>query len=382
MSDLALYRRQDSRAGSRNQLLVMAPEMLANSVARRIAGAVAGAVLLVEPGGRAQVDVDRETTQRTLTGLAAHPDVGAVMIVAYDVALAEHLAVAARAVGTPAAVLDVVQCGSTIEATSVGIRVSAQLAIDASGQTRAPADVRDLTVGLKCGLSDGLSGLVLNPVIGKVVDRLVEQGARCLFGESAEIRGAEHVLARRARTDELGKELVATVRGRHERSSTADMETAVVGPENRGGGLTTLTEKALGNVAKTGSAPVDGLLRYAETPPAPGLYFMDTPVAAAEATTGLVAGGANALLFPTGVGNPFGHLLTPTVKVGWSDEATAARRDHLDVDLGPVVAGSESLEHAADRVLEALLAIANGRLTRAEVLREGGYAVAREAPSV
>ncbi|WP_158542973.1 UxaA family hydrolase [Phytoactinopolyspora halophila] len=382
MRDIALYRRQDGRAGSRNQLLIIAPEVLANSVARRIAGAVADAVLVVEPAGRALVDVDRETTLRTLTGLAAHPNVGAVLIVAYDAALAEHMAAAARDVGTPAAVLDMVECGSTIEATSAGIRLSTQLAIEASERIREPAEPRDLIVGLKCGLSDGLSGLVLNPVVGRVVDKLVDRGARCMFGESAEIWGAEHILARRARSDVLGKKMVATVRERHDRSSSADMETAVVGPENRSGGITTLTEKALGNVAKTGSAPIDGLLNYAEAPPKPGLYFMDTPVAAAEATTGLVAGGAHALLFTTGVGNPFGHLVAPTVKVGWSDESTVARRDHLDVDLGPVVAGEESLECAADRVLEALLRVAGGRLTRAEVIKEGGYAVAREAPSV
>lgn len=382
MTGLLLYERSDGLAGARNHLLVMSPEVLSNAVARRIADAIAGAVLVVEPAGRAQVEVDREITLRTLSGLAAHPNVGAVLVVAYDAALAEQVAEAARRVGTPAAVVDVVACGSTIEATSIGIRLGARMAINASERTRTTGELRDLVIGLKCGLSDGLSGLVLNPALGLVVDRLVDQGATCLFGETAEIFGAEHVLARRARTEELGKDLVAAVRRRHARASTDDMETAVVGPENRSGGLTTLTEKALGNVAKTGSAPIDGLLGYAQRPSRGGLYLMDTPVLAPEATTGLVAGGASVLLFSTGVGNPFGHLLAPTVKVGWADEPTAHRVDHLDVDLGRVVRGEESLNEAADRVFAVLLSVASGRLTQAEVIKEGGYAVAREAPSV
>lgn len=383
MNEYRGFVRPDGRVGARNRLVVLSPEGLSNRLAERIAGCVESATLIATPYGRGQLGRDRELTVRTLAGLGAHPNVGALLVVAYDLEFAEPILVTAADSGTPAAFLEVSRYGSTLTATVEGVRMATDLMIRASDQERVSVPLSTLNVALKCGLSDTTSGLVSNRVLGAVVDMVVDGGGTCIFGETAEITGAEHVLTRRAATPSVAEAILGAVRVREESAlhRGTNLRHGVLGPENRRGGLTTLEEKALGNILKTGSRPIRGMLEYAQRPESPGLYMMDTPIFAPEAVTGMVAAGCNVVLFSTGAGNPFGHLLSPTLKVGANPAAHTQSWEHVDLDVSAVFRGEETLEQAAHQVLSALLRVASGRLTRAEVMKEGHLAIVREEPS-
>jgi altronate dehydratase large subunit len=250
---------------------------------------------------------------------------------------------------------------------------------DISRQRRVPVPLSALFLGVKCGRSDPSSGIASNPLIGHVADALVDAGGRVVFGETMEWLGAEHLLARRAISSEVGASLVGAVRRREELAvlNGVDLVGDNPNPTNVAAGISTIEEKSLGSVAKSGSRIIDGIVPMGARIDRPGLFAMDGPAYSPESLSGLVASGAQIVLFSTGVGNSYVSRLAPTVKLSANPAAAAVLRQQLDYDASGVLLGTLEPPQAARALMEALLEVASGSLTWGEVLDEGDEVVSR-----
>jgi altronate dehydratase large subunit len=271
-------------------------------------------------------------------------------------------------------------CGHDILTLSDrALRAGARLAREISRQRREPVAIGQLLVGLECGRSDPSSGIVANPLIGRVTDALIDAGASAVFGETLEWLGAEHLLARRAITPDVAQALVQAVLRREQlaRDQGVDLLGNNPGPTNVAAGLSTIEEKSLGAIAKSGSRPIAAVLAYAQSPTGPGLYAMDAPAYAPESVSGFVAAGAQLVLFSTGVGNSYVSALAPTLKISGNPLAASTLREQLDFDASAVFRGEHTLEDAAHALCHALIDVAGGTRTWGEVLDEGDEVVSR-----
>ncbi len=379
------YARPDGRVGVRNHVLVLSINGLANRAAQRIAAAVVGVALVTTPYGRGQYGEDKELHRRQLVGLASNPNVAAVLIVGVDRPSADDIA---RAVSLGGRAVDVATLDDTHEdalaLSELGIRVAGRLLRDASRQRRSIQPASALFLGVECGHSDATSGIGANPVAGVCVDRLVDSGGTAVIGEAIEWLGAEHLVAQRATNRSVGKAIMRAVLRREKLLVDARLNLTGNNPgaENIRGGLSTIEEKSLGAIAKTGTRPIVALLGHAETPGRKGLHLMDGPSFSPESLTGFAAAGAQIMLFTTGPGNSFCNLLAPTIKItGRSDTATRLD-DQIDFDAGPVLAGTETVEAAGERLFQHVLATASGLLTFGEVHGEGAEVFTRAGPSM
>jgi altronate dehydratase large subunit len=249
---------------------------------------------------------------------------------------------------------------------------------------RTRAEFAELFLGMECGRSDPSSGLVSNPLVGVVVDALVAAGGRAVFGETVEWLGAEHLLAARAANAEVARAIERAVLQR-ERTAVAsgmDLLGNNPGPTNIAAGLSTIEEKSLGAIAKGGRSPIRGVIDIAEPVPGSGLYLMDAPAYAPESVGGLVASGAQLVLFTTGVGNSFVSGIAPTIKISANPVTTRRLSEQLDFDAGDVFEGRATLEDAARRLQDVVLDVASGMLTWGEVLDEGEDVVSRLGPAL
>jgi altronate dehydratase large subunit len=379
------YRRADGRVGVRNHVLVLSPTGLTSAAAHRIGMLVRGTVVVASGYGRGQVGDDAQLHFDTLAGLARHPNVAGVLIVSAADSITEPYVEAVRAAGGRAEGLSLPDVHEdALALVDRGVRLAARLVRDASQARREPCGLADLFVAVECGHSDATSGLVCNPLTGRVAEAVVGAGGRAVFSETVEWTGAEHLLARRAATPEVAQAIVRTVTAR-ERAvhvSGGDIRAQNPGPQNKAGGLTTIEEKALGAIAKGGVQPIHGVLRAAQAPPGPGLYLMDTPFFSPESITAMVAAGAQVTLFTTGPGNSYCSLVAPTLKLSANPQACARLGEQIDFDATAVLSGTVPLDEAAEAALHALVAIASGTLTYGEIVGEGAEVVSRLGPSI
>jgi altronate dehydratase large subunit len=374
------YARPDGSAGTRNRLLVLSILGLTGGPARRIARQIPGALLIEMPYGRGQFAEDRALTKRMLAGIGRNPNIGAALIVGADRlrldAVANDIAASGKPVETAA--LDDVHEDS-LALSDRGVRLAATLARDMSRARRGRLPASLLRLGVECGHSDATSGLGANPLAGMVADRVVDAGGAAVFGETMEWLGAEHVLAARAATPEIGRAIVEAVarRERWAADSGEDLTGNNPGMENIRGGLSSIEEKSLGAIAKGGSRPVRGLVPHAMPIPGPGLWVMEGPAFSPPSITGFTAGGCNILIFTTGPGNSYCDALAPTVKITVNPK-TADRQTHqIDFDASGLMRGTREPGEAADALFAQLLDHASGTRCWGEVLDEGGYAFAR-----
>ena len=240
-----------------------------------------------------------------------------------------------------------------------------------------------LILGLECGGSDATSGLAANPALGVASDSLIDLGGTCILSETTESIGAEHVLARRAVSDAVGQQLIAIVRACEERALRMgeDLRGSQPTPGNIAGGISTIEEKSLGCIHKAGSAPIQGVLGYAEAPPGAGLYVMDTPGMDVESMAGLAAGGAQVMVFTTGRGTPTGNPIMPVIKVTANRRTADRMADNIDLNLSGVIEGTLSIEQAGQRIFDEILAVAGGKLTKAELLGHTEFSIYRVGPT-
>ena len=382
------YRRADGRIGTRNHVLVVPTVICASVVAERIAAAAAPvATALPHLAGCGQLGPDMRVTHDTLAAYCAHPNVGAVLVVALgcEQVIAQHLAEAARKHGKPAEIIAIQAEGGTVRTTEKGIGIAQSLAGMLAAEERQPCDISELTLSLKCGGSDYTSGLASNPALGRVTDRLVELGGSAVLGEIAEIMGAEHLLASRATAPATAARLIQIIT-RVETEARAlglDIRGTQPSPGNIRGGLTTIEEKSLGATHKGGErAPLEDVVPYSAPITRRGLTVMDTPGLDVESVTGMVAGGAQVVVFTTGLGTPTGNPIAPVIKVTGNARTARQMADNIDLDVSGVITESEPLSSAADRLFEEVLAVASGRQTAAERLGHREFAIHRRNPTI
>jgi altronate dehydratase large subunit len=379
------YPRADGTVGIRNYLLVLSVVGLTGPTARRIARNVAGAVVVTTPYGRCQVGEDAALHTRTLVGLGASPNVGAVLVIGADRATVDSIGDAIAVTGKPVERLSLQDVQEDAFELSVrGIRIAGQLAREISGYRREAVSAAKLFVAVECGLSDATSGLAANPLVGRASDWVVEQGGRVVIGETLEWLGAEEELRARAATPELGERIVAAVRRREVEVAALgiDLTGNNPGPENIRGGLTTIEEKSLGAIAKSGHRPFVDLVPMAAPCRRPGLHGMDALSFAPESMTGFVSAGANLVLFTTGAGNSLCSLLAPTIKISGNPKTSHRLREQIDFDAGGVVEGWSDLGDESEKLVELMLAVASGSLTLGEVFIEGDESFGRVGGSI
>ena len=374
------YRRENGRVGVRNHVIILPVDDLSNAACEAVANNIKGAMAIPHPYGRLQFGADLELHFRTLIGTGANPNVAAVVVIGIEEGWTQRVVDGIAETGKPVTGYGIELHGDheTIMKASKTAREYVQWASELS---REEASLADLWVSTKCGESDTTSGCGANPTVGNAFDKLYRQGTTLVFGETTEITGGEHLVAERCRTPEV-RERFMYMFDRYqeivERHKTSDLSESQPTKGNIAGGLTTIEEKALGNIQKIGrECMVDGVLDKAETPDGPGLWFMDSSSAAAEMVTLCAAAGFVVHFFPTGQGNIIGNPILPNVKICANPRTVRTMGEHVDVDVSGLLRKEMTPDEAGDALLDMMIRTANGRLTAAEALGHREFVLTR-----
>lgn len=374
------YRRENGRVGVRNHVIVLPLDDLSNAAAEAVAHHIKGTLAIPHPYGRLQFGADLELHFRTLIGTGCNPNVAAVVVIGIEDGWTKKVVDGIAATGKPVVGFGIEGHGDhdTILRASKAAREYVQWA---SEKQREACAIGELWVSTKCGESDTTSGCGANPTVGNAFDKLYETGNTLVFGETSELTGGERIVAERCRTPDV-KERFMFMFDRYQdminRHKTSDLSDSQPTKGNIAGGLTTIEEKALGNIQKIGKkCLVDGVLDKAEMPTGPGLWFMDSSSAAAEMVTLCAASGYAVHFFPTGQGNVIGNPILPVIKICANPRTVRLMSEHIDVDTSGLLQREITLDQAGDRLLECMLRTANGRLTAAEALGHREFVLTR-----
>jgi (2R)-sulfolactate sulfo-lyase subunit beta len=374
------YRRENGRMGIRNHVVILPLDDLSNAACEAVANNIKGAIAIPHPYGRLQFGADLELHFRTLIGAGCNPNVAAVVVIGIESQWTGKVVEGIKASGKPVEGFWISGNGDTATITAAS-KSAYKMVKHASKQQRVSAPLSELWVSTKCGESDTTSGCASNPAVGNAFDRLYEIGSTLVFGETTELTGGEHLVEARCRTPEVKKkfrEMFDRYQGVIERNKTSDLSDSQPTKGNIAGGLTTIEEKALGNIQKIGKkCVVDGVLDKAETPTIPGLHFMDSSSAAAEMVTLCAASGFAAHLFPTGQGNVIGNAILPVIKLCANPRTVRLMSEHIDVDVSGLLRREETLDSAGEKLIDSLLRTANGELTAAEILGHREFVMTR-----
>jgi len=374
------YRRENGRVGTRNHVVILPLDDLSNAAAEAVAHNIKGCLALPHPYGRLQFGADLDLHFRTLIGTGSNPNVAAVVVIGIEESWTQRVVDGIAKTGKPAAGFGIELHGDheTIRRAS---RQAKEYLQWASTLTREERPVRDLWVSTKCGESDTTSGLAANPTAGNAFDKLYDHGVTLVFGETTEITGGEQLVVKRCRTPEIAKQFMAMfcryqeVIDRHKVDDLSDSQPT---RGNIAGGLTTIEEKALGNLQKIGKkCVVDGVLDKAEVPTGPGLWYMDSSSAAAEMVTLVAAAGFVVHFFPTGQGNVIGNPILPVIKLSGNPRTVRTMSEHIDLDVSGLLRRELNLDQAGDLLLDMMFKTANGRLTSAEALGHREFVLTR-----
>jgi (2R)-sulfolactate sulfo-lyase subunit beta len=365
------YRRENGRVGIRNHVVILPLDDLSNSACEKAAFNVKGCKAIPHAYGRLQFGKDLELFFRTIIGTGANPNVAAVVVIGIEPAWTNQIVEGIAKTGKPVTGYSIERFGEfkTVEMASWKAKEYVQWA---SELRREECDLKDIWVSVKCGESDTTSGLASNPSVGNAIDKLVEMGATCSFGETSEITGAEMVCKARAASLEIGEKFMRTWQAYEnmiEANKTDDLSGSQPTKGNIRGGLTTIEEKAFGNLQKIGKkAKYVGVLDKAEPPTGPGLWYMDTSSAAAEAVTLWAAAGFVAHFFPTGQGNIIGNPIEPVIKLTANPVTAKTMSEHIDYECSAILRGEMTLNQSGDNLIQLLVRTCSGRLTAQEVL--------------
>jgi len=374
------YKRENGRIGVRNHVIILPVDDLANAACEAVANNIKGAMALPHPYGRLQFGADLELHFRTLIGTGSNPNVAAVVVIGIEEEWTKRVVDGIAKTGKPVAGFGIEQHGDhdTIMRASKAAKQYVQWASELRREERP---LKDLWVSTKCGESDTTSGCASNPTAGNVFDKLYPHQVTLVFGETTEITGGEHLVAARCRTPEVRKQFMAMFDRYQEvinRHKTSDLMDSQPTKGNILGGLTTIEEKALGNIQKIGKkCLVDGVIDKAEVPSGPGLWFMDSSSAAAEMVTLLAASGFVVHLFPTGQGNVIGNPILPVIKLSANPRTVRTMSEHIDVDVSGILRREMTLDQAGDALLDCMFRTVNGRLTAAEALGHREFVLTR-----
>jgi (2R)-sulfolactate sulfo-lyase subunit beta len=367
------WRRENGRVGVRNHVIILPVDDISNAACEAVANNVKGTMALPHAYGRLQFGADLDLHFRTMIGTGANPNVAAVVVIGIEPEWTKVIADGIRKTGKPVAEFSIEQKGDfeTIRAASWKAKEFVHWATELQ---KEECPITDLWVSTKCGESDTTTGLSSCPTVGNMYDKLIPHGLYGVFGETSEITGAEHICEKRAATPEAAEKFMAIFKEYSENvifaHQTDDLSDSQPTKGNILGGLTTIEEKALGNLEKIGrECTYIDALQAAEAPEkGPGLYFMDTSSAAAECITLMAAAGYVIHTFPTGQGNVVGNPIVPVIKISGNPRTLRTMSEHIDVDVTGVLTREQTIDQAGDALIESIRRTANGRFTAAEAL--------------
>jgi (2R)-sulfolactate sulfo-lyase subunit beta len=367
------FRRENNRVGVRNYVAILPVDDISNAACEAVANNIKGTIALPHSYGRLQFGEDLDLHFRTIIGTGANPNIAACIVIGIEPDWTKKIVDGIAETGKPVAGFSIEQHGdiATIAAASHKAKEFVHMK---SGLLREECDISELWVATKCGESDTTSGLAACPAVGNMYDKWIPKGIYGCFGETTEITGGEHLCKERAISPEIGEKFMATWQAYQdevvEPYKTSDLSDSQPTKGNIAGGLTTIEEKALGNLQKIGKeVKYIDVLGPAEAPKSgPGLYFMDTSSAAAECNTIQAAAGYVVHCFPTGQGNIIGNPIMPVIKITGNPRTVRTMGEHIDVDVSGIVRREMSMSEAGDKLMECIIRTANGTLTAAEAL--------------
>jgi (2R)-sulfolactate sulfo-lyase subunit beta len=374
------YRRENDRVGVRNHVVILPVDDLSNAAAEAVAHNVKGTLAIPHPYGRLQFGADLDLHFRTLIGAGCNPNVAAVVVIGIEEGWTKRVVDGIAPTGKPVTGFGIELHGDhdTIMRASKAAREFLQWA---SERQRVECDLKELWVSCKCGESDTTSGCGSNPTVGNAFDKLYAVGSTLVFGETTELTGGEQIVAARCRDDQVRADFRRVFDRYQEvinRHKTSDLSDSQPTKGNIAGGLTTIEEKALGNIQKIGKqCTVDGVLDKAERPTHSGLWFMDSSSAAAEMVTLCAAAGFVVHFFPTGQGNVIGNPILPVIKICANPRTVRTMSEHIDVDTSGLLQREITMDQAGDKLLDMMFRTANGRLTAAEALGHREFVLTR-----
>ncbi|MGH9405056.1 MAG: UxaA family hydrolase [Terriglobia bacterium] len=374
------YRRKNGSVGIRNYVAILPVDDISNAACEAVGKVIHGALPLPHAYGRLQFGEDLELFFRTIIGTGANPNVAAVIVIGIEPGWTERVREGIAKTGKPVAGFSIERNGD-LKTIADASRKALEYVQWASELARDECSMDELYVSVKCGESDTTTGLASCPTVGEVVDRLVDMHGTASFGETSELTGAEHIVKKRAATPEVAKQFMEVWSDYNEMINTHKTNDLSESQPTRGnirGGLTTIEEKALGNIQKLGKrSQFVGVLKPAEAPSSAGLWFMDTSSAAGEALTLWAASGAALHLFPTGQGNIIGNPILPVIKLSGNPLTCSTMSEHIDLDVSGILSGEMTVEQAGDALLDLMVRTSNGRLTASEVLGHREFVITK-----
>ena len=365
------YRRENGRVGVRNHVIILPVDDISNAACEAVANNIKGTLALPHAYGRLQFGEDLELHFRTMIGTGSNPNVAAVVVIGIEEGWTKRIVDGIARTGKPVKGFWIEGKGD-IQTVAEASRQAKEFVQWASELQRTECGLEELYISVKCGESDTTTGLSSCPTVGNVIDKHCAVGGTASFGETSELTGAEHIVASKAANEEVRKEFIAAFEDYTKLvfdQKTNDLSESQPTKGNIAGGLTTIEEKALGNVEKLGKkTKFVGCLKPAAAPDKAGLWFMDTSSAAAEAVTLWAASGAVVHLFPTGQGNVIGNPIEPVIKLSGNPKTVTHMSEHIDLDVSKILQGEMTVDEAGDALLDIIVRTANGRLTAAEAL--------------
>lgn len=375
---LSGYRRENGRVGVRNHVVILPVDDISNAAAEGVARLIKGTMALPHPYGRLQFGADLDLTFRTLIGTGRNPNVAAVVVIGIEPNWTDYIVKGIAETGKPVAGFSIERLGD-LKTIEMAARKAKEFVQWATELGREPVAIKDILVSTKCGESDTTSGLASNPTVGRVFERLEKAGNTLIFGETSEVTGAEHKIANNCATPEVREAFMRTFQAYQDFINAQDADLLGSQPTqgNIRGGLSTIEEKAFGNVEKMGRCKVVSVLEPAVAPAGPGLHFMDSSSAAAEMVTLCGAAGAVVHFFTTGQGNIIGNPIVPVIKLSANPLTVETMSEHIDVDLSGLLRFEYNLDGAADLAMAMLARTINGRMTAAEALRHDEFVLTK-----
>ena len=374
------FQRKDGSIGIRNKLLIISITGLTGPTSRKISNLLQDTLFVDNPYGGGIIGEDKIRQDNAIIGFAKNPNVGAVLIISADPPKGESIISRLENSSKPIELITLDECNhDAIKLLELGLRKGASLIRKISKIKREKVSVSNLSIGLECGRSDPSSGLVANPIMGLIADRLIDFGGSAVIGETIEWLGAEHLLEKRARSDNVKSKISKAVEFQRQFSETKGINLLGNNPghQNIEAGLSTIEEKSLGNITKSGSKRIEDVLQWGEKIDKKGMFLMHAPSYAPESLSGFSAAGCQMILFSTGVGNSFTNHISPSIKFSANPETCEQLNNQLDFKCADVFLGKKTFEDASNNFWNFMIDVCSGALTWGEIFNDSSEVFSR-----